>query len=224
MSAYVTSALLISKDKRKDICAMPYVIEPGAVLEIRLRASLFGQVVINTFHYSNEAEYSDGGAALLLAMADFNAVVWSAITNGISDKVLNVKIDGQWVYPIRYRTQTIDATPGAGSHVGSTTQTGTAAVIKRFGEAANRHNQGRIYVYGVPTSFQGDGVWTNAFITTEGQDMADAVKAVIQTGLTEQLRPILWDRLAPTALQPIVGSGVNPVIRYQRRREVGVGQ
>jgi len=203
---------------------MAYSIPAGSVLEIRLRATLFGQVVINTFHYRNEVTYGDGRQAAIDAATDFEAVVWSAIHPALSDKVLNVRIDAQWIYPVRYRVET--STPGqdTGSNVGSTTQTGTAAVVKRHGEQANRQNQGRIYLYGVPINYQGDGVWSTAFITGPGVDLVDAVKATIQTDLSSPLYPVLWSPAAPTTTFRIVGGAINSVIRYQRRREVGVGQ
>jgi len=64
---------------------MAYSIPAGAILEIRLRGTLFNQVVINTFHYRTEVGFADGDLALQAFAADFDAVVWSALQAGLSD-------------------------------------------------------------------------------------------------------------------------------------------
>lgn len=203
---------------------MAYIIPVDSVLEIRLRSLLFGQVCINTFHYRNDTEYADGAAALALAAADFNAVVWSAITPAIATDVVDTKIDAQWINPTRFRVLTTDASPAGGTAGGGTQESGTACVVKRFGEEANRHNQGRVFLFGCPGTQQLEGQWKTVFINTQLADVRDALKANIQTALGENLFPIIWSSARPLVRIPIVGAVVNPVIRYQRRREIGVGQ
>jgi len=203
---------------------MAYSVPAGGILEIRVKGTLAGQVVMMTFHYRSLTTYEDGAAAALLALADFNAVVWSALFPAISTQVTDVKLDAQWITPTRYRAQQIAADPTAGSNAGSCGATGQAVVVRRFGEEANRHNQGRIYIFGPPTTQTINGRWSDGYVATELVDVRDAIKAVIQTGLTEQLIPVLVDKLVPGIGTRIIDSQIDPIIRYQRRRELGVGQ
>ena len=203
---------------------MPYAVPAGAILECRLRSTLFNQVVINVFHYRSLTTYGDGQAALEAAAQDFNDVVWSAFAPQLAQEILATKIDAQWVFPTRFRVYTLTADPAGGQSAGHTNNTGTALVVRRFGEQANKHNQGRVFVYGIPNANEASGQWNGAFVAGAALDLRDACKAVIQTAIGEQLMPVIWSAPEANIGVPIVGAAVDPIIRYQRRRELGVGQ
>jgi len=203
---------------------MAYNIPDGSVLEIRLRATFNSQQVMNVFHYRNADTCPDGAASAAQVATQFNLSVWSILQPVLTEALLSVKIDAQWVHPIRYRVVTQDADPAAGAAAGGSLPTGVATVIRRFGEQANRHNQGRIFVFGVPLTKVSGSQLTQTFLDDNKVLFENISVTSLQDDNAVQFEPCLWSSATPTERIPVVGGFLDPVVRYQRRRELGVGQ
>jgi hypothetical protein len=179
---------------------------------------------MNLFHYVSTNDVDDGNQTLSELCADFNTVVWPIFQVPLCDGYNAVKIDAQWVHPIRYRVYTIDADPTHGAVATEVYPTGVAAVIRRFGEQANRHNQGRIFVTGLPITAVSNSSLTTGFQTTNKALWENTMVTVLHDAVMNEYLPIIWSGQTPTERIPVVGAYLDPIVRYQRRRELGVGQ
>lgn len=202
---------------------MPYNIPPGGVLEARLRATFHEQLVMVTFHYSNDITAVDAGSTLGLVASDFETIVWGAIQPAITDDVLDVKLDLQWIKPNRYVVQTFNMTPDAGASANPAVPTGVAVVCRRRGEEANRHNQGRIFIPGIQRQDIDNSRVTDAWLTANEANLNTAMLATLTDGVY-QLFPIIYGANSAGPWPFVLSTSVDPIIRYQRRRELGVGQ
>jgi len=203
---------------------MAYPIEALSVVEVRLVSMLNSQLCMNTFHYTNDEGTEDGVGALNQFFTSFNNVWAERITDMQTDDVTLVRADMQWVWPTRYRTVSKPAVPAVGQKDATTLPSGVAVVIRRFGEVASRKSQGRIYIYGLPTNDALNSQVTSAWYDEYAAGLEVATSAVLNTDDFGIYTPILWSPDRPTEKVKIVGGQVDRIIRYQRRREIGVGQ
>ena len=98
--------------------------------------------------------------------------------------------------------------------------------ISRFANQAKRYGMGRIFLGGVPQSFTLNSSVVGAGYATLS-DLADQFKEpiVVNNGSTNfTLTPVLCNfRKTPANRWPVTSVKVQPVLRVQRRREVGRG-
>lgn len=216
-------SLLISRNTSTEIYAMAYPIAIGDVVEFIYKAKLHGQTVMNVFHYKSLAADADGQGILTGAAALFGDVVVTPIQTIQSNMIVNAKIQAQIVHPVRYQPITIAAPSDEGLDALTCGDTGHAVVVRRKGDLATRQNQGRIFIPGYPNS----KVVAGQVSPVDAAALAaigDAMKLQLEDMLsTFILAPILFNLALPVLTREVTYASVDSVVRYQRRREVGVG-
>lgn len=102
---------------------------------------------------------------------------------------------------------------------------GVAVVIRRRGNLGDRHNYGRIYLSGVPATFVQNSVLTNAAKDAYNVIAADQEddQLVEATGGSATLRPHILNKTNIPLSRVVTHGMLDDIVRYQRRREVGVG-
>jgi len=200
-----------------------YEVPPNSIMEIRLTSNFTGQTVINTFHYASSVTYDDGADILQQACDAFEDAIWTPMSPLICTAVTNVTAFAQWVAPIRYRSDFKIMTPAAGTAADDPTPTGVSVVLRRFAEKAGRKYQGRIYVYGSPIGNVVNSTLTDAAYNSFRTNVLPPFIATLTLADTSELTPVLYDGVAYNEDQIVLGGQVDRIIRYQRRREIGVG-
>lgn len=214
------------------------VIQSGNVVQLNLVMNMDSQIVMNTFHYYADPTGTAGTWTVSQLMSAWETKVWQDSVVGGNDGLnaqlmpacTDAKLVGQLVYGSgsRSRQEVYLLSPDDGSYpTGNPLPSGAAAVVQRVGSVAGRKYQGRIYIPGLST-----GAVTNSKLTptffTRLQTWADRASLPIITGAGPTLvtmQNCLWKPGGP----PLPGAvgllyNVTSPVRYQRRREVGVGQ
>jgi hypothetical protein len=214
------------------------VIQPGNVVSVNLIMNLDAQIVMNTFHYYADPTGTAGTWTVSQFMTAWEAKVWQpsvvGANDGLNDMLMpdctDAKLVSQLVYGAgsRSRAEVYLLSPDDGSYpTGNPLPSGAAAVVQRVGTAAGRKYQGRIYIPGLSTGNVSASKLTPTFFTLL-QTWGDRASLPIVTGAGPTLvtmQNCLWKPGGP----PLPGAigllyNVTAPVRYQRRREVGVGQ
>jgi hypothetical protein len=114
---------------------------------------------------------------------------------------------------------------GNGLVVDNSLPSGVSVVIRRRGNIGDRHNYGRIYLAGVPQ------LWvTSSQISPDKRveftpivDFMPFEVDVPAAGGTGKLRPYILNKSAVNGSRAVTHGMLDINLRYQRRREVGVG-
>lgn len=198
-------------------------IEVGWIIQVTTRAKLHGQTILNTFHYRADAATVGYVDPLKTLIAQFNSSVQTAMATAQSNELEYLATVAQVIWPNRYIavSDSTDMEP-AGSVEESSLPSVCAAIVRRRSIVAARDGYGRIYVAGIPITREVDSqinATEIAALSLVGANMLDPIDGTPVYLYT----PILYDRLEPEASKEFVEWEVDPIIRVQRRREVGVG-
>lgn len=204
-----------------------YTLVQNDLIEIVMKGRLHGQTTRNVFHYryKESGPETDGPGGLMTAIAAFDALVgvaWRAIASNEWHHISNTiqKVKGT-------RYQLIEAAVGADGDIeDNSLPSGVSAVASIRAITAERHSQGRKYFAGVPASAEDDSVLTPGFMTNFASVAGDMLSA-LPTAVADALVPTTLtpaSGLAITSLYDVVSATPREVLRYQRRREVGVGE
>jgi hypothetical protein len=211
-------------------------IQPLSVVQINLTGLFNGQRCICTFHYYAQAE----GTAPTVTMFDFlqawHNVLWHnlvdpdlGLDNMFHETVTDVSLTGQIVAGTGSRSllEVFDASPSTGAHTGGIAlPSGNAIVLSRTGRLAGPKNRGRIYTFGVPSIFNDQSMLTQTCKDTINLIIPQLQKTFDFGQVPNRLLMhtcVITGFVPPTTAQQDLTYGINPSIRYQRRREVGRG-
>lgn len=203
---------------------MPYPVLAGSIAALRIQGTLDGQTVMCTWHYQCITNTVDGAGSMASALTDFEQQVWVRIRPGVSIDLEEVILIGQYVHTTR-RPAVGRLPAGRKGLVNSDACTsGTAIVVRRMSEQVGPSHRGRVYI---PAP---------AFADTEASEMGAAWMAgnagsyavAMYASLTVDAVPdawkaTLWNPALPLGFTLLTGGIVDPILRYQRRREIGVG-
>lgn len=199
-------------------------IAANSLWEVRLNGFVDNQQLINTYHYLNLDPVADVILAGFELAQSFGLDVWTAwIKPALSTQYENAYIDAQCIRPIRYRS--FRYIPGArtGSVAGDCSPSGVAAVVRRQKVQSGRANQGRVYYGGLAESSTVQSAVSAAWFAANEQNLKDSVTESVVTPTYGEFMAVLYHPGAVTTADEIVIGKVDTLIRYQRRREVGVG-
>lgn len=208
---------------------MAYPIAANDIVEIRITGLLFNQRTITTFHYTS----TTGGAGSPDDMEDlldqFLPAVYDTFIDCVTEDWTSGRVQGQVISPVRKIALT--TLPGAtqGTVATPTLPGNNAAVLYRRTNLAGRDQQGRIFMPAVPQAWVTAGA-INGTGTTAYGPMAGNLYAPLDVGGRIYLPVIVGYVDVPptppfyTTRGVVTNAGVNPVVRSQRRREIGVGQ
>jgi len=205
---------------------MPYTIPNGSKIRVQVVGRLHGQRTRTTFSYlyTGAATAPDGVAALTAMLTDFEDQIGVELKNVSSSEWDHEYTSAQVISPTRYR-MVVQPINLQGAIAGNALPSAVAAVIKRTTDRAGRRYQGRIYLPGVPATYEDDSE-----IAVIKRPLYDTLAANMVTPLEgvdpgEDFTPVvsLEGAMIPAA-DTVRDAVLDPVLRYQRRREVGVGE
>lgn len=208
---------------------MPYQINPNAVIEIQLVGRLHGQTTRNVFHHylpGGGAPIADGAAAALDAAEFYRDTHWAQLRLSLSNQFSLQYITAQWIKPNRYRQVVLapPVSPGdKGADAAESSPSGCAAVISFYSELAGKRYRGRKYFAGVPNGSIVQSILESGVLDSF-QTLGNNLLQSIATGANLLPPTLAKTDTPPPAAQVILQAVARDTVRYQRRREVGVGE
>lgn len=206
---------------------MAYALNPGDIVELSYRGTLFNQVVMNVFHFKfiGLIPIVAGAAAMDYLITYMQGVnrLQQRLLECMCPEAQYTAIRAQVVWPTRrVYTEVQVALPG--TFAGICTASNVSAVVLKQPDQAGRGRTGMVHVVGTPAAQQVDGLWQIGYLgalLTLAAEMDDP--AEFQVGGNDAM-PVIWSRVQPASPSQIIGGRANPYVRVQRRRTVGVGQ
>lgn len=212
---------------------MSVLIALGDRIEIRMIGKISGQTTINSFYYEVTAKVPGVDFHLAALPPIWKQVFFdgeapdTGLARAISNQWNLSAVVAQVIFQprsIQMITQFIDVT---GDIPSAPLPSGAAVVIRRQGSVGARDNYGRVYIAGVPAenvvqsqlTFVGAGLF-GPFVEAMKSDW-EVIDPETAAGAT--LTPIIKPTPITTPTIKVFQTLVDPIIRYQRRREVGVG-
>jgi len=219
---YVDSFILHRSRKKVHV---GYNVAAGAILEIVRYSTLDGQRVMNTFFYRTPVSIADAQDAMSEIANEFESQVHQPIILAQSEDLFGTRLRLQWVHPLRFMFFDRACTVGQGQVMTASMTVGASVVVRRRSDVASRSARGRIYIPGIPFASQSASQLTAGFMAGAGAAIAAAIPLSLTIAILGfDLFPVIWSYGDPTHHDNITSAQVDTVIRYQRRREVGVGQ
>lgn len=205
---------------------MPAIIA-NSVLSVRLFCRLHGQVTINNWLYRNLQDIPDTSTTDPLFFNTWQSQIWQGyLQPALSNELNSATLHLQWIHPTRYIDFAATLSPATGGFIQTSMPSGVSMVVRRYSILAGRKNRGRIYLPGLYNSGENDSQIASAYYTANADNFAKAVYEQISflDGATVYtFQPILWNKATPAIKVDITNGYLDPIIRYQRRREIGVG-
>jgi hypothetical protein len=206
---------------------MAYVINAGDLVQAQLRSTLHGQTCINTFHYFYTAPaipLADGEDVLTAFGTSFLSQVWANNLRALlSNEVVDVHAIIQLIEPIRYVP--IRVNPGVGldtgGDLGSALPSSVSVNLKKLSDQAGRSHRGRVYIAGAFINNENNSALDPAQVAgwnDAGVDMATDVVTADGTFV-----PVIRHADPLQVPDLITAVVVDPVLRNQRRRQLGRG-
>lgn len=202
---------------------MPYPLPAGGIIECQYRCTLHAQQCINVFHYRIPDAYTGTSNELPTLLDSFELKVASKIYAIQSEQVSNIQLQIQVVHPQRYVYYRRDAAVANGETTGTAMPSGVSAVVRRRSELANRSSRGRIYIPGISLGATAQSELTPAWLAANELSLRVMMYDPIEDGFTTPFPAVIWSYADRAHNDVVVSAEVDPVIRYQRRREVRVG-
>lgn len=194
------------------------------VIEMRWMGLLDGQQVMTTHHYRVFGIGGNNlGDAYTLWLNDFEEEVWQKVQPLLSNELTGVILTVQKVFPTRFRMQSRAATPSAGAVASASLPSGVTVVTRRQGNIASRTNQGRIYTPGIPIASTDGSKLTPVALAPFRANVDDSLLAPLLPLDDAELQPIIFNLKAPVVTRDARFAITDDILRYQRRREIGVG-
>lgn len=203
---------------------MPTPFPDDSILEVRFVGDVDGQQTINTFHY----HVNLGGPDVIGTEGGFNdaaeAQIWEGwLRNKVAGAFKLVEIQSQIIHPTRFRY--VGKTPNNqfGPDLGPTIVSGGCVVVRKLTDQAGRKNRGRDYFPAPILTDVSNSKLTDAGLASWTLGAKDALAADLTEIGGAIAHPIIWSPANPDFNRLVNEVKVDRIIRYQRRREVGVG-
>jgi hypothetical protein len=202
--------------------AVPYAA--GSIFQVQLSHTLDAQMVMTTYHYRVTAGGADAQVAQNRLGSVFETGVWAVLRAGLSVELGGTRIRTQIVHPVRIVHDVRVPLNQAGVITGDCLPSGVAVVIRKRTEIAGRSHRGRVFLPGIPASGVDLSSLTTAYMTAHSTNLPAAIVATLNGFGGEEWRPVIWSKTPdPLLFDFVTTAQMDGVIRYQRRREVGVG-
>lgn len=212
---------------------MPRPVSNGAILEVANEGRVFGETLMNVWHYRWEAPtvgsvdgdlLTDALAAQIQPVGPFNLLKY--LREMCNEAVTWDRVRYQWIHPIRYVPWSSSEGFGAGTVVGNAMPSNVCGVVSLVTPLAILGGKGRKHFGGLSDQ--------DIFANTMGQPWTAVAESIAQ--FMGQIRPtvavspeskfvpIIYNRAAPGASQMWTEYFVRTTARVMRRRTAGVGQ
>lgn len=198
-----------------------YPLEAGDIVEHRLIGTLFGQTVMMTEHY-----LIGTGTPATGDLADFQDAWlderWAEdLSVSVSVDLIGVTSEAQVIFPVRKVVNDVPGNPTGGQKTGSSVPPSTAVVLRKRTVLAGPAHRGRIFVPGIPFEDTAAGQ-VDVAVRPDWQGLANGVTNQIEFA-GRVARPIIWSTQTGVNRGEITQGVLDPVLRTQRRREIGKG-
>jgi len=215
-----------------------YAIPSNAIMQGTFRGQLFNQTVMNIFHWRWEqgaTPIADGNAFYTAFHSELVAAGLPALYAAmLPPEVISIKLDLQWISPLRYRKVTFDSTsPGNAGF--DTTVTNLQSALQFNGDRSGPRYTGVKKIPGLGGTAVDEGLLTPD-VTGPLHDFAEQYK--LGVGITAGfMRAVVYGRARaaytdckgvehpalPEQSIPITGYSIGETARVIRRRTVGLG-
>ena len=205
--------------------AASWLLASGDIVEIQIRGRLDNQRTINTFHYAYTGTGTDDGDTRvrdILAMFDTTLHAGIATVTGVDQRYEALR--GQRIFPTRVVPVDIVPSAVAGAISTQCSPSGASVVIRRSGLISTPHAYGRIFVPGVPMVQIGQSTLIPAARAAWNAAVVPFMNANLVDSAGDVWNPVIYDKASPASSEDVFHAALDPVIRYQRRREVGKGE
>lgn len=206
-------------------------VNDGAILEVTLSQRMNSQTLLNIFHYrliTSPGATVDGDTVVAILTAALLDPPVELAVNLKAASPANWAYDGlvtQWITPTRYTRFFDNTDAGAGALLSSPTPQNVAITTTKLAIEATRHGIGSFHLGGVAS-----GDVLNGAITVQGVAhaaiVADAMMQVVDVSAAAgalTLRPVIFNRVTPSASLNWVEYKTQLTSRVERRRTVGLG-
>lgn len=211
--------------RRNPTVALALPLTAGDIVEYRLLGVLDGQRTITTYHYLIGGGTPQDTDTTSLEAA-LRAKLWeeSWQTEASSDFAMEYS-QVQKIAPTRLVPYTYTFAPlSPGNGDAPCSASGVAVVIRRKTILASRQGQGRVYLPGIPVASVSNSL-ISALATAGWQAIADTIDDEVDfQGGARTATPIIYSTAAKVNRGTVAFTVLDRILRYQRRREVGVGQ
>lgn len=217
---------------------MPNTGIVGDVYKAGIVSNLFSQEVVNVLHYRQaSANGTIEDSRTQLAKAIWSNIVLGALKPLVCNTLHFERIDIRDVIAPPGTVGGIDWYPDPNSQAGSVTTTccppTVAVVIRKRTTLLGRAYRGRAFFAGIPIGSTSLGLLSEAAQAAWEADLTSALAVTINSGetggpdfapvLVGALRAVQPGPITSYRVTPIVSADLDPVLRVQRRREIGVG-
>lgn len=212
-------------------------VSSGNVVSVLLQYLVHAQVTQNTFHFVAAGAGQPPALTVAQVLTAFEKQYWQESAGGagdgladyLSDQVGSCTLFGTVVFGVNSRSiaEPYSLSPFGGTDdTGPSLPSGASIVLKRKGTRAGRAYQGRIYLGGVAANRLNFSRLVGPDLV-DFQRITDRLSVPLEFGAapnTMTLRQCLY-KSGNAPLDGAIGLtySVNDVVRYQRRREIGVG-
>jgi len=203
---------------------MSYAIATGDFIECQFVYEYNAQTFRNVFHFRKDtgSSIADGASFLQSLISYLDVTWWDNLRGNLSTELTLRNITAQVVAPFRYRLEKAAPTNPTGSLSVEATPPSSTVNVQRWAQRSGRKFQGRIYIPGLPRDSQLKGV-----LKDDPRDALATFAALIVLPITiagSQLNQYLNYTGVDVGLQQVIGTAVDPILRSQRRREIGKGE
>jgi len=192
----------------------------GDVYSVVLHSRQHAQDLMNVMHYENVSGGTPDDSSLIAAawLAQHTAA-WRACC---SDEWEILGLSVQKIKPVPVLLAfTQSLSNNEGTVAGDSLPTSMSAVITKRTAFGGPSGRGRLYLAGVPLSFE-----LNSTVTDAGLLIYQTLGNLLDNNITlaggAVYRPVVWNRTDKTT-RPIVSTLARRTLRNQRRRQVGRG-
>jgi len=216
-----------------------YSVSGDSVCQVTFRGTLFGQTVMNTFHYRLDAAGGVLGTAGAF-LDDFNGALdvaggfYTKYVDCLPPQLSAISADLQWIDRDRFVKRTFSVA-AAGTFVHTPTTANLSACIELRANIADRRSIGTKHIPGLGGNAVAAGLLTGGLTAQLEAFVAECCLDVAAAGRT--MRPIVFGRARlgytdrhgvvhppiPTSYREIVSGTVQTTARVLRRRTVGLG-
>lgn len=201
------------------------------IILLQVRGRLHGQRIINDWWYriSELTTVFETTVDQMTVLTVFQAAFEAGLLTHMSDEYMvdEYRLSCFHVIPdsapTRFAFKSIFPAETGGGVVESSLPTTVCATIKRQAEFAGNNQRGRIFLTGIPVSYELDSELTDAAHDTYTTDSAIMTMKPSSLG-NWTLQPILKPEGDFTITRDVKTTSVGKVLRVQRRREVGRGE
>lgn len=202
------------------------------LIEVWFRYTFAGQVLMTGGHYQI-ADMSPGGIDLIAGYDGISSEISdvsglnAALAGCLSDSITDIKYTIQTIYPVRYINKVYNGSPSSGTNSpswGDMPPNVSAAITVRA-SSAGPTKRGTKHVGGLTDLMVANGMISSSGMT-KLQSYATQLTVTLNCSVsstTWKCIPTIFHRPAPGSSVDIYNSTVQPTVRVERRRTVGLG-